>query len=280
MFTSGNDDDHLVGSLGHYPEDRSENKGNEPEGVEYGAFGDHRFLFVGSERSSVVSVYGLSDDNTPSLRQVLPAGVAPEGLLAIPDRNLLVVASEADARGDKFRSSLSIYELGSEKSTYPTVVSMDRDDATPIPWGALSALAGDLEDEDRAWTGYDSFYKESRIFELALDSDVSYLGAAPAVITKDIVLRDENGIFKDLLDEIVEAREMENPDVPEEEEEEEEQPEEDPENPEEPEEEEDPFDPSALLNEDGTVNLDLEGLAVRDGGGLLGRIGGHWNGGR
>ena len=243
LYTSGNDDDQLVGSLGHYPEGRSENKGNEPEGIEYGQFGDERFLFVGSERSSVISVYELSADNVPSLKQVLPAGVAPEGLLAIPDRNLFVVASEDDARDDKIRSAITIYELQEAPAVYPTVVSVDRDDATPIPWGALSALAGDPDDSGTAWTVYDSFYKKSRIFELSVEPGVTHLGASPAVISSETVLSDDDGVFEDLLAEI--AGDL-------------------PENPEQP----NPFDPSALLNEDGTVNLDPEGLAVREDGGF------------
>ena len=34
-FTSGNTNDHITARVGHYPENRSENKGNEPENVEY-----------------------------------------------------------------------------------------------------------------------------------------------------------------------------------------------------------------------------------------------------
>ena len=72
--------------------------------------------------------------------QVLPAGVGPEGLKAIPQRGLLVTASEEDAREDGVRSSLSLYALR-DRPTYPTLLSEDRGDGTPIPWGALSALA-------------------------------------------------------------------------------------------------------------------------------------------
>jgi hypothetical protein len=186
LFKAGNTVEHLVTRIGHYPEDRSENKGNEPEGVEFGQYGWDRFLFVGSERSSVVAVYQLRH-HWPKAKflQVLPAGVGPEGLLAIPQRDLFVVASEVDDPENKIRSTISIYKRMKGQPTYPTVRSTDRGDGLPIPWGALSALAADPKDSYKAYTVYDSFYRESRIFELDL-SDF------PAVIIDEIVLRNEN----------------------------------------------------------------------------------------
>jgi hypothetical protein len=191
LFKAGNTVEHLVTRIGHYPEDRSGNKGNEPEGVEFGQYGWDRLLFVGSERSSVVAVYQLRH-HWPKAKflQVLPAGVGPEGLLAIPQRNLFVVASEEDSRGDGFRSTITIYKRMKGQPTYPTVKSADREDGLPIPWGALSALAADPEDPYKAYTAYDSFYRQSRIFELDL-SDF------PALITNEIVLTD-GGMTVDL----------------------------------------------------------------------------------
>ncbi len=183
LFSSGNTLDQMAVRVGHYPENRSENKGNEPENVEYGRFGANRFLFVGSERANLIFVYRLGLLGRNELVQVLPTGVGPEGLLAIPQRNLLVAASEKDDRGDKFRSRITIYSLTAEVPVYPTVESADREDGTPIPWGALSGLAVAPDDEDRAYTVHDSFYAKSRIF--ALD-----LSTSPAVIDGEIVLSD------------------------------------------------------------------------------------------
>jgi hypothetical protein len=192
LFSSGNTVEHLVTRIGHYPENRSENKGNEPEGVEFGQYGKDSLLFVGSERSSVVTVYELQNHKSkPKFLQVLAGGVEPEGLLAIPQRNLFVTASEVDDRGDKIRSTITIYMRKKGEPTYPTVKSADRDDGLPIPWGALSALAADPQDPDKAYTAYDSFYRQSRIFELDM-SDF------PAVIIDEIVLRNENSETVDL----------------------------------------------------------------------------------
>lgn len=189
-FESGNSLEHLVARIGHYPEERSENKGNEPEGIAFGRYGTRDFLFAGSERSSIVVVYRMVG-NRPRFHQVLPSQVGPEGLLPIPSRNLFVVASEDDDRGDAIRSSLIIYRLDADAPTYPTVTSASRDDGTPIPWGALSALASHPADTDTAYSVYDSFYRASRIFTL----DVS---GFPARITGETVLRDALGNTVDL----------------------------------------------------------------------------------
>ncbi|MGH8567122.1 MAG: hypothetical protein ACREXU_03675 [Gammaproteobacteria bacterium] len=148
-FAAGNALEHRVTRIGHFPEDRSENKGNEAEGMEYGQYGHDRFLFVASERSSVITVYQIILGR-PRLVQVLPAGVAPEGVLAIPSRGLLVVASEVDDAEVNIRSTITIYALESGPPRYPTIRSANRADGLPIPWGALSALAADRWDPHRS----------------------------------------------------------------------------------------------------------------------------------
>jgi hypothetical protein len=117
LFESGSSMEHVLAGLGYYPEDRSEDKGNEPEGVAigaYGAGGTERYLFVGTERSNAIVVYRLERDPAgvwlPRLVQVLPAGVGPEGLLPIPQRNLFVVASEVDLPDKGTRSTIDVYE--------------------------------------------------------------------------------------------------------------------------------------------------------------------------
>ncbi|MCB1022605.1 MAG: alkaline phosphatase, partial [Acidobacteria bacterium] len=180
-YTSGNSIEHLAVRIGHYPESRSENKGTEPEGVEFGLYGSRRFLFVGTERSSFVAVYEIPPIGDPIFKQVLPGGSGPEGLLAIPSRNLFVTASENDARGDVLRSALTIYELGGT-SDYPTIVSTNRSDRTPIPWSALSGLSSDPVDPNIVWTVSDSYYAEGRIYKM----DVS---SKPAVILDEMVVR-------------------------------------------------------------------------------------------
>ena len=228
LFGSGNSLEHLTARLGHYPESRSENKGNEPEGIEYGEFGSERYLFVGSERSSVIFVYDLADEVSPELVQVLPAGVAPEGLLAIPERDLFVVACEEDARDDKIRSVMAIYERVGADSSYPAIKSADRGDGKPIPWGALSALVVDPMDDSTLYSVHDSYYTKTRVFELDRSGH-------PAIITGETALSDTTHV---LLGEL-QALEASLPPTA-----------------------TDDFDPLAIVNADLTVNLDGEGVAA------------------
>jgi hypothetical protein len=188
IYEAGNTLDHLTARYGHYPESRSENKGNEPENAEFGVFGSERYLFVNSERSSVVFVYDVADFTKPVFKQMLPAAVGPEGALAIPSRNLLIVASEEDSRDDVMRSSLNIYQYGSASQAYPTIVSNDRLDGSPISWSALSGLSADPVNSNIIYSVDDSYYKKNRIFTL----DVS---EHPAIITKETRITDGNGIL-------------------------------------------------------------------------------------
>lgn len=180
-FDSGNGYEHLAVRHGHYPENRSENKGAEPEGIEHARFGANEFLFVGSERGNFVAVYELGRDRTPEFVQLLPVTNGPEGLKAIPHRGLFVVASEVDDADEGIRSTVAIFKLQRGPASYPTLVSDDDAHGNPIPWGALSGLAGDSEDAHTLYTVHDSFYREPRLYRI----DVS---AQPARISASIPL--------------------------------------------------------------------------------------------
>jgi hypothetical protein len=186
LYESGNLLDHAAVRTGHYPEARSENKGNEPENIKYAKFGSQEFLFVASERSSVVFVFGVRPNADPEFLQTLPSAVGPEGMTVIESRNLLITASEEDNRANHLRASLTIYRLIDGEPTYPKIESDSRPDGTPIPWGALSALAAHPTNPTIAYTVHDAFFVKSRIYELDLSG-------WPARITREIVLRDGTG---------------------------------------------------------------------------------------
>jgi len=233
VFNSAETMDHLTARLGHYPDGRSGNKGNEPENIEFGVFGSDRYLFVNSERSSLVFVYDVADPTRPMLKQILPAGAGPEGGLAIPSRNLLVVASEEDNRGDKIRSVLNIYSYEFDDAQYPTVTSANREDGTPIPWSAMSGLSADSSEENVLWAVEDSFYASNRIFKM----DVS---ESPAVLSEEIVIMDSDNVFSG----IATSGATEDPDSF------------------------DAVDLANLINADGSVNIDPEGIAKASDGGF------------
>lgn len=233
VYTSGNTLDHWAARLGHYPDGRSGNKGNEPENVEVARFGKDTLLFVNSERSSLVFVYNVNNPKKPKLQQILPAGAGPEGGLAIPHRNLLVVASEVDDRGDKLRSVLNIYKRQHAPKAYPTILSTDRADGSPIPWSAMSGLAADSRNKNVLYAIEDSFYGANRIFSLNVKKH-------PAKLFKETFINDRN----DVLAAVPVS------------------------GPEEDAETFDATDLTAMINADKTVNLDPEGIAQASDGGF------------
>ncbi len=188
VWDSGSELDDLAIRFGHYQDRRSDAKGNEPENIEMGIFGDNRYLFVNSERSSIIFVYDLADPTKPAFKQILPASAAPEGGLAIPSRNLYVVASESDLRNVAIRAGLNIYNYNIKAPQYPTVQSVNRADGNPIPWGALSALTADHNNPDILYSIEDSFYGQNRIFTLDISNK-------PALITNEIKVMDSNNVF-------------------------------------------------------------------------------------
>jgi hypothetical protein len=188
VWDSGNELDQLAIRLGHYPDRRSDAKGNEPENIEMGVFGEDRYLFVNSERASLIFVYDVADPANPVFKQALPASAAPEGGLAIPSRNLLVVASENDNRAAAMRAGLNIYRYNQQPAKYPSLQSVDRDNGHPIPWGALSGLSADAHNPKTLYAIEDSFFGQNRIFTL----DVSQ---QPALITHETRLRDSDNVF-------------------------------------------------------------------------------------
>lgn len=231
VFTSGNANDQLTARLGHYPDARSGNKGNEPENADFGQYGGDSILVVASERSSVLFVYDVADPTAPQLTQVLPAGAGPEGILALTSRNLLVAASEEDSRGDKIRSVLNIYAYNDDPPSYPTIMSTDRPDGSPIPWAAMSGLASD--GGSTLYAVEDSFFGANRIFGI----DIS---TAPATLDTEITISDANGIFAAIpTDDVGDDAEVFSS-----------------------------ADLAALINTDNSVNIDPEGVAVASAGGF------------
>ena len=164
LFDSGNEFEHLAVRIGHYPESRSQNKGSEPEAIEYGKFDGRDYLFVGSERGSFVAVYTLNHFGRPEFLQALPAPLGPEGLLAIPSRGLLVVSGEEDDPPRGVRSSVMIYKLGGHQADYPQIMSADDESGKPIPWAALSGMVGSGRNEMLAV--WDSYYAQSAIVRI------------------------------------------------------------------------------------------------------------------
>jgi hypothetical protein len=185
LFESGSAPEHMAVRLGHYPDKRNK-KGIEMEGAEAATFGGDKLLFLGSERGSLVFVYrDKGGANAPEFLQVLPGGIGPEGLLAIPSRDLLVTASETDLRADGgIGSVVTIYKRGNEKPAYPTIASVDGPDGLPIWWSALSGFAADAKTPGKLYTVNDSAYAQGRILTVDATSLPAKITAA-TIVTRD-----------------------------------------------------------------------------------------------
>ncbi|BDW86595.1 esterase-like activity of phytase family protein [Roseicyclus marinus] len=155
VFEAGMAFEYAVAEIGHYPEERSGNKGVEPEGMEFATFGGVPMMFLLAERSSVVGVYDMSNPAAPVLAQLLPSGISPEGAIAIPGRNLLATANEFDGREDGAAPAhVMIYEYQSAPAVYPHLTSAGSD--ALIGWGAISGQV--MAEDGTIYAVSDSFY--------------------------------------------------------------------------------------------------------------------------
>ncbi|MGV8953767.1 MAG: esterase-like activity of phytase family protein, partial [Cypionkella sp.] len=143
-WDSGNTLDVMAAQMGHYPDKRNK-KGVEPEGLDVAKIGDTNYIFVAEERSSLIAIY--KDTGTaPEYLQSVPSGIGPEGLIAIPQRNLLVTANENDLREDGLAGShVMLYELAEGELAYPQLISDLDADGHPIGWAAISGAVADAK---------------------------------------------------------------------------------------------------------------------------------------
>lgn len=177
--------------MGHYPDHRN-NKGVEPEGVEAATFGEDKLFFIAEERSSLVAVY-KDTGAEPEYLQSLPSGISPEGLVAIPSRNLLATANEVDLREDGLAGShVMIYERAEGTASYPQLVSGDNEAGQPIGWAAISGAVADAETPTTLYAVSDSVMAtQPSIYTI----DAS---AMPARITKQTVVKRGDAVAQKL----------------------------------------------------------------------------------
>ncbi|WP_324277194.1 hypothetical protein [Blastococcus brunescens] len=104
LFTAGASAEQALAAAYAYDDDRSDDKGAEFEGAEVDTFRSDSYAFIGAERGDAVLVYDLDEETRPELLQVLPTGDEPEGLLALPKRDLFLTSNEGDG-------SISVFAL-------------------------------------------------------------------------------------------------------------------------------------------------------------------------
>ncbi|MGB3351733.1 MAG: esterase-like activity of phytase family protein [Mycobacterium sp.] len=187
VWDAGNSFEQLAVRTGLHIESRAESKGPEPEGLAITEIGGRPTALVASERSNFVAAYDVSDVTSPRFRQLMPTTPGPEGILPIPQRELLVISSEADDAEARVRASVNVYGFGDQfagPTPFPSIVSGDID-GVPLGWGALGALTADPADENRLYTATDNAYGPARV----LGVDVSQ---TPALIDSELPIT-ENG---------------------------------------------------------------------------------------
>ncbi|SMO38001.1 esterase-like activity of phytase family protein [Paracoccus laeviglucosivorans] len=170
--------EHELIKIGHYPEKRSDKKGVEPEALKFAEFDGQKLLFVGSERGSAIAVYDVATPAQPVLKQVLPSGIGPEGLVAIPARNLFASANETDLGEDgAARAHVMIFERAEGTPAYPTIASDE-----VLGWAALSGLTVDPTDPAVLYAISDSVFGSApAIYRVEA-------GTTPAKITNKIIV--------------------------------------------------------------------------------------------
>jgi hypothetical protein len=182
LYESGASFEQQVVRVGHYPDKRSGKKGAEPEGLEVATFNGKTYIFVLSERGSIMAVYRDTGAD-PVLVQMLPSGIAPESAVALPQRGLIATANEADLIEDGgLRSHIMLYQWQDQAPSYPQIVSQADSEGRYIGWGALSGLTANNKNAAQLYAISDSFYSaQPRIFTI----DASTM---PAQITSAITV--------------------------------------------------------------------------------------------
>jgi hypothetical protein len=132
VWDSNGEIENLARAFGQYPDGRSDAKGVEMEGGTVARFGRKVFAFFLSERGSFMAVYDVTNAARPRFVQLLPTGISPEGVCAIPERGLVVTADEVSGTLSVFRGQSGPYRPDADR---PALFSA-RD-----AWSALSGFA-------------------------------------------------------------------------------------------------------------------------------------------
>ena len=178
IYDSGSSVEELAVRMGQYPDNRSDKRGVEIEGATVAKFGEQEFAFVASERGSFVVAYDISDVKNPQLVGFMPTGMSPEGVLAIPKRNLLLTANEGDGTIDIFQAATTVANAYTEQQ--PLVMSESQD----LPFSAFSGLQTVPGGSRQLYAVPDSAIAPSRIFTLNVNGGKA-LVSRTLMITKD-----------------------------------------------------------------------------------------------
>lgn len=89
--------DRRLADYGLIAENRNDDAGSEPEGVELATIDGRELAFITNERSRSTSVFDISDKQAPRFVAVLPGGHRPESAVVLPSRKRVITADEEAA---------------------------------------------------------------------------------------------------------------------------------------------------------------------------------------
>ncbi|NJO67148.1 MAG: esterase-like activity of phytase family protein [Leptolyngbyaceae cyanobacterium RM1_405_57] len=122
--------------------------------------------------------YDISNIEAPELISFLPTGLAPEGVLAIPQRNLLLTSNEDDGTIDFFEASTE------SASAYSPTAPLLLSPGVTLPFSAISGLHQVRNNPSSLYAVPDNAVAPSRIYRIEIeDSVATVVFALP--ITKD-----------------------------------------------------------------------------------------------
>jgi DNA-binding beta-propeller fold protein YncE len=179
VYDSGSSVEELAVTRGQYPDDRSEDRGIEMEGAAVAQFGEQAIALVASERGSFVVAYDISNVEAPEMIGFLPTGLAPEGVLAIPERNLLLTSNEDDGTIDFFEASTDP-AASAYSPTAPLILSPSAD----LPFSAISGLHQVRYNPNALYAVPDNAVSPSRIYRIEMEGSVATV-ASVLPITKE-----------------------------------------------------------------------------------------------
>lgn len=115
-----------LADFGLVSDDRSDNRGPEPEGLDVATVDGTEYAFVNNERSRSVSMIDVSNVLNPRFIGLAPTGEEPEGVTVLPSRKFVVTANE-------------------ESGDFTIAKLLDREAMTatrPLLWGNDTAFFG------------------------------------------------------------------------------------------------------------------------------------------
>ena len=192
VYEDGNRLERAIAQIGHFQDDRAGKKGVEPESVTYAKIKGTPYMFVGAERAGVVAVYDVSDLSQPTLLQLLPSGIGPEGFVAIPKRGLIASSNEKDYNKKEpgLASHVMTYELQKADAIYPHITNEGGYDF--VSWGSISGMVDGGDGKIYA-VNDSTFSSQPRIYVI----DTNY---SPAILDTaiDIKLKGKTAPFMDM----------------------------------------------------------------------------------